>query len=215
MIPPVIVTGTGRSGTTTVARLLHEELGVAMAPSSNLFGRGGPGSEAGGTYEDVEVRRIHIEMHRGELTLPQMREEMLELAGVRSGHPWGWKDPRAAHVLGLHLQWFPGAVVVWCQRHVGDVAGSIHRWYGTSLPKALDETLDRWRQLHALLHHRLNVYPLSFDRRRSDEELLDELRAIGIGTPHHADCHSGGSFQPGSPAGHARDRLSGSGSGVK
>jgi len=179
---PVIVTGTGRSGTSTVARLLHEECGVAMAPSRELLAPAGPANPEG-VYEDLEVRQLHIDVKRGVLTLAEFRLEMMRLASVRAAKPWGWKDPRGSHVLGLHLQWFPGATIIWCQRSLPDVVRSIHRWYHTREPEAARETTDRWAQLHALLHHRLNVYPIRFDQHLPDAELAHELRAIVAPAP--------------------------------
>lgn len=181
--PPIIVTGTGRCGTSTVARILHTRLGVAMAPSEAVLEGKVPANPLG-TFEDVFIRSLHIDAERGRITLPEFRERMMKAAEERWHQPWGWKDPRASHVLGLHLQWFPGAIVIWCKRHLDAVTQSIHDHYGTDPARARRETARRNDQLRALLHHRLNVYPMDFDEHRDERELEQELRAIlEVGSP--------------------------------
>lgn len=181
--PPIIVTGTGRSGTSVTARILHTRLGVAMAPDDDLLDPGGQASP-GGTFEDVEIRQLHIEVQKGDLTLPGFRIRMLELARKRDHQLWGWKDPRACHVLGLHLQWFRGVTVIVCRRNLDSVTASVHRHYHTDPVTARREMARRSDQLEALLTWRVDVHWLGFDQRRSEEEL--ELQLLPIVAEHRA-----------------------------
>lgn len=123
---PVLVVGTGRSGTSVVARLLQEDLGIDM---------GGPGntereSNPGGDYEAQEFKRLDHQLRRGRITRTRFVGEVRR-AGARRTPPWGAKHPANAVHLDAWLEAFPEAVVVWAQRDHADTVASWRRWYGT------------------------------------------------------------------------------------
>lgn len=162
----ILVVGTGRCGTSTVARLLHEELGISMGERFDPPCPANPD----GIYEDLEFREIHVAFQRGLLTLPMLRARFGALV-ARRREPWGLKDPRLAHHLGLYLQWLEKPDVIWCHRDLDSVATSINRWYHTPVNKAHGESLDRWLQLQRVLQPHPRVLKIYFDTRRSEGDL--------------------------------------------
>lgn len=168
----IIVTGTGRSGTSTVARLLHERLGVRMGERFDPPSKSSPR----GSYEDLDFRELHVAFQRGTVGLPGFRRGVELLVGERT-EPWGFKDPRACHLLGLYLQWVSPIVIV-CERPVEQVVASLHRHYHTPVEEARRETIDRLQQLEAVLRWYPRERRVWMGEQRDEEELVEELRAI-------------------------------------
>lgn len=128
---PVLVVGTGRSGTSCVARLLEEELGVDMGGPGNLDRESNPR----GDYEDPELKDLDMAFRRGHVTRARFEAQLREIAADRAD-PWGAKHPANATHLDAWLDVFPGAVLIWARRDLEDTAQSWIRWYGTDPEKA-------------------------------------------------------------------------------
>jgi hypothetical protein len=140
-MPLVIVTGAGRSGTSAVARVLHES-GISMGDDL------GEASDANpeGYYEDMGVLWLH-ERLLTELGMTGLwrlgrwswrstvlavagrhRAEMQEMASKAGG---GWKDPRFAITLEAWLPVLPAPPkIVVCLRSPRAYADSTIRIYG-------------------------------------------------------------------------------------
>lgn len=116
--PPVVVVGTGRCGTSTVARFLAS-CGVDMG----------------------DVDEQHCECR----TIKAINQARIDTRGIgewanalyfqgwirgRSGEPWGFKDPRTAEFIDEYVRLFPGATYVWCTRKRENVIESLMRNYG-------------------------------------------------------------------------------------
>lgn len=147
-MPPLILIGMHRSGTTLVSRLLHD-LGVYMGADQTT-----------GTSESVRFRTLNTKiLLRRESTWfrPEPMQAVLADAAVvaeesawlvrqlasrkmrsywgsaaLAKHPpegcWGWKDPRSTITLPIWLQLFPQARILHVVRNGVDVAASlIHR----------------------------------------------------------------------------------------
>ncbi len=166
--PLIIVTGSGRSGTSAVARVLHESgvcMGTEFDPAAKL-------SEfnAVGYYEDIHVRDVN---QRIEATLgladthasqrwpwrsaalavaERYRDEMVTLVTRPVG---GWKDPRFCVTLEAWLPILPRRPkVVVCLRSpeaylhsVTRIVGLVRRemvewWWANNLRRALDVIRD-------------------------------------------------------------------------
>lgn len=143
---PVIVLGTGRSGTSVVARVLEERVGIAM---------GGPGEyrpeTPDGDWEDRVVRRATEQYHAGD----RSRESWAQALKVRalerggSGDPWGFKLPLLSLHLPELLDLFPHSRLVWAQRSIEDAAASFARAYGRPLGSCRNTVRRRWARLTA------------------------------------------------------------------
>jgi glycosyltransferase involved in cell wall biosynthesis len=148
--PPVIVIGSGRSGTAYVSRIL-EGLGIFMGkvqdPNAEAFHfirlNTALLSRAGVSWSNPEILAWLLEDERVRTeargwVLPRLRAPFgagylgwVNLLRYRSilgyDRPWGWKDPRNTFTLPLWLDLFPDAKVIHVLRHGADVAGSLWR----------------------------------------------------------------------------------------
>jgi len=139
---PICVAGMHRSGTSMVARLLHE-VGVYLGAESELIPPsqdnmdgymentrfvqindellirlgGSWGNPPPTTLDDLEKTDIRDLRNRAEVMLQNFR-----------GHePWGWKDPRNSLTLSFWMSLIDGVKVVVCLRHPSQVARSLYR----------------------------------------------------------------------------------------
>lgn len=149
-VPPTIIVGMHRSGTTILARLLSD-LGLFIGtrtsgPSEALFFlrlNRWLLREASTAWDRPEPARLlweHDEVRELvgrwlERILDSPRAAMflgwrryLRLGGITAlDRPWGWKDPRTTILLPLWLDRFPDARIVSIRRHGVDVADSLYR----------------------------------------------------------------------------------------
>ena len=139
--PLILVAGSGRSGTSATARVLHESgvrMGDELAQASDV--------NPDGFYEDMGVWRLHDRMF-AELGLSGMwsatrwpwRSTVLavafsyrdEMASLAAGALDGWKEPRFALTLEAWLPLLPvPPKVVVCLRSPAAYAESVTRVFG-------------------------------------------------------------------------------------
>lgn len=102
----ILVLGTGRSGTSDVARILHEECGVYMGSVFHL----GDKFNKKGYYEDMEFQTLHLSfymMHLDEVSEEKdpnrwkLWRERFEAQLDKRKEPWGLKDPGIADLPSL------------------------------------------------------------------------------------------------------------------
>jgi glycosyltransferase involved in cell wall biosynthesis len=146
--PPVIVIGSGRSGTAYVTRIL-EGLGVFMGANQDpnneafFFIRLNTMllAEAGVSWSNPEAFRLKLDDEGFRAQVRSQARSHLRSRGVtgylgwsrarryrsmgRFDQPWGWKDPRNTFTLPLWLDLFPDARVICVHRNGIDVAASL------------------------------------------------------------------------------------------
>ena len=142
-VPPLIVTGMARSGTSAATRLLQSaglDVGDELIPAND--------DNQVGFYEDISFVEFNQEvMAAGLAAEPELRprwmyaeridSELLEPLGGRAremvaargalGHPWGFKDPRTAALLDFWDAAAPGARYLFVYRPPWDVVDSMFR----------------------------------------------------------------------------------------
>lgn len=168
---PVLVLGTGRSGTSVVARVLHERLGVSMGERLP----GPSGANPRGAYEDLAFREIHIDHLAGRLSRQVLEARIEELIAAREP-PWGLKDPRLCHLLDVYLPRLPDAELVVCDRQIDACARSAARVTTASREEALGEMQTRKRKLDRAMNGRGHL-KLDMNARREEDELERTLTA--------------------------------------
>lgn len=91
----ILVLGTGRTGTSEVARILHDELGVSMGHAFHIGDEFNPK----GYYEDREAQALHLSFHMMNLDRTNYptpwrlwRERFKQFIDSKE-EPWGLKDP--------------------------------------------------------------------------------------------------------------------------
>lgn len=133
-VPPVVLTGMHRSGTSMMARFLNR-LGVHMGDDLLEAGAG----NKYGHFEDVAFLRFHEELltevggesmwaERPPPVDDAVRRRADSLAKEASRDvPWGWKDPRTTLFLDLWLDVFPDALFLFMVRDPMSVVDSLCR----------------------------------------------------------------------------------------
>jgi hypothetical protein len=124
---PWLVIGCGRSGTSTVARILHEHFKINMG--DNLV----PADDVNpkGYYEDETFHYANRKLTRGYGTLPEWfyfaQDEIKKR--YETGKPWGLKVNGLAYILGLFHLFIPDAHYIWVIRKVPLVVKSHVTWW--------------------------------------------------------------------------------------
>lgn len=149
-IPPVIIIGMHRSGTTMITQLLQRlglYLGWMLQENSEALFFVDRNDKlmnvCGGAWDHPEP--VENLVHHGQmrdLAVAQLRRDTESLRAVsylgprgflrqrtlsRINVPWGWKDPRNTYLLPLWLDLFPEAKIIHIYRHPMDVAKSLQR----------------------------------------------------------------------------------------
>lgn len=163
----ILVVGTGRCGTSIVAKLLHEH-GINMGSSF----RSSSEHENGSTYEDVACEQINRRFFSHETNYDQYLNELC-LYGRKRKEPWGVKHPAISYVLGIYLQVFD-PVIIRCLRDERAVIKSCMRCYDFSYKQA--ERLYRHRTiiLDSVLG-RVKHLEIDFTERLSENYILKRL----------------------------------------
>jgi len=191
-----IVTGAGRSGTSAVARVLHESgvrMGHEMAAASEV--------NPEGFYEDLNVvalnERILTEVGMNEPWRPERwpsrqavlnagtayREEMATLAHESVS---GWKDPRFAITLEAWLPALPlPPKVIVCLRSPQAYADSATRIYGLIKPaRAMREWARHYRRLLAVIRrYKLDATCLEYDALVEHSNGIVAALSLFVGQP--------------------------------
>jgi hypothetical protein len=187
--PLFIVTGAGRSGTSAVARVLHESglhMGRSMAAASE--------ANPEGFYEDLEVVELNERILTGigmndpwrQERWPSRaqvlaagaahRDDMATLARTGVG---GWKDPRFAITLEAWLPALPSKPkLIVCLRSPQAYADSSTRIYGLVKPaRAMREWARHYRRLLAIIRrHKLKATCVEYDALiEQPEEVVSAL----------------------------------------
>lgn len=167
----ILVVGAGRTGTSVVARVLEERLGVDM---------GGPGrvgaSVPDGDYEDKEFSAMALKLWKTEISADEWRMWALGKAEEKT-EPWGVKYPGHSEFMPTIIKTFPEAVWIWCQRDIWDTWQSWLRYFNLEPDEA-------WARLNyrnwAIQIAMLKVPHMEIDlTERVDEDTLE--RALGEG----------------------------------
>ncbi len=148
----ILVTGTGRSGTSTVAKVLHEH-GISMGTSFRASNQ----HDSGCTYEDLECKRINAMFLRHEINYNEYIEKLCVYGKQRGRNgEWGVKHPEICYVIGIYLQVF-SPIVIRCNKERENVVEECIACYGFSEKKAgslydtrtamLDSALARMKHL--------------------------------------------------------------------
>lgn len=179
----IIVTGSGRSGTSAVARLLHES---GLSAGHDLIDA--DESNAEGYFEERAIVGVndHILFDAGmkEWFAVASRRELLEAAAshesemralIRSATPV-WKDPRFCWTLEawLELMYLKPRLVV-CVRSPSEVVASTLKYYGQVSEEAVRHVEHRWtseytRLIEVIDELSLDVVCVEFEELHTDPE---------------------------------------------
>ena len=127
---PYLVLGTGRSGTSVVAGIMHNKMGIFMGHEFPPHNETNPD----GFWEDIEFYNANKEFVFGAIKYPTWQREVRRIILERQklNKPWGFKESRMAHLIGLYLGFFKKPKIIRCEREKELVIASLVRCYGFS-----------------------------------------------------------------------------------
>lgn len=162
----ILVVGTGRSGTTTVSRLLSQKCEISMGFRVNEDG------------EDLDFKDANQALLRNEMPFSVWIDVVLSQIDKRNreGHDWGLKDPRLCSLFGFYRQHIPDAKVIICHRSRGQVVASWVKAYGGRIADVSKIVAFRERMIKAIDAD----LSLDFSQQRSDDWVLEQLESIGV-----------------------------------
>lgn len=172
---PYIVVGTGRSGSSTVARILRNKMNIFMG---NKF-REPDEKNPGGFWEDVDFCSPNWRFLNGKITYQEWIEAIFATVADRMamGIPWGFKDPDGTHFLGLYISFFKNPKIIRCVRKKELVVPSMMRCFGHTR----EHSGEIWDMKELILDNILSgktYLSINFDeKRKPDEEIIEEIRS--------------------------------------
>lgn len=159
----ILVLGTGRSGTSTVARLLHTELGVSMGTRF----RDPDSANPKGYYEDLDFQEMHVNTIWDYDRRASLVDYLFE---IRKGL-WGFKDPRTPYFWRIYREHIGrDTKIIIATRAVHQIVISLRKNYGWSEKDSLNIIRER-REGIVQLTQGYDHLTIDFTDRRSDSEV--------------------------------------------
>lgn len=171
----ILVLGPGGSGTSSVARVLHERLGVSM-------GKKFTDAEH---YEDAFFVWQNLALLEGKTSLAKWQRDVNVYVRVECEEPWGFKCSRSYATVPLFKAMFPNARTIRTKRPMEKVIASFVR-LNRELIEANNGTYEQVREeirkREFLLDNAIGdgdatVY-FPAEGRLSDEEIEDTIRPV-------------------------------------
>lgn len=171
-----LVLGTGRSGTSTIARLLRDNLYTNMGK----YFRDPDQLNPQGYFEDLEFRNINIALLRGDKGQQEKLHQLITqknkcpLAG-QSKLAWGIKDPRIPQLWEYYQQYIDDDTkIIVATRDFEQIIKSMMHCYNWTRQDSINLMLARLYGINQLINNR-TVLTIDFSIKRNDEELIDVL----------------------------------------
>lgn len=173
--PTVIVVGTGRSGTSTVAKILHEDLGICMG---HFLKPGGP-ANPDGFYEDFLshglVRMLRTNDLAPETYLSVMNESHKDCRF------WGAKDPWFLYTSKEVRRELKPALCIICER---DFKQTMNSWAklqgGQFISQSNMKAMEKLTQERMVAMHGIGVdWPImrvDFSTHKDPDQLRENIR---------------------------------------
>ncbi len=169
----IIVLGTGRCGTSTIARLLHTKLNI---PMGERF-RPGDDSNLNGFYEDLDFRDLNHHVLNGNCS--GFEKELHCLVTKRQERwgddQWGVKDPRICNLWRWYKRY--DAQYIFCARRSQMVVRSMMANYDWSEKDSNRLVAFRLQGIERLLEGK-DALRIDFSTKRDESELTNLLKRI-------------------------------------
>lgn len=164
----ILICGSGRSGTSAVARVLHDA-GITMG--RDLIGA--DSSNAEGYYEERAVIELNDAILRDagllewfstasrESVRAAARDHIDAMRALADAATPGWKDPRFSWTLEAWLEVLPVRPrIIVCLRSPAEVVASTLRYYGLDGDEAARAAAHTWRSQYERLLEIIDAYAL-------------------------------------------------------
>jgi hypothetical protein len=174
----VFVVGTGRCGTSSVARILHHNLQIPMGDKF-CHSESTATNNPLGNFEDFPLYQCDIDLVRGKYTWPKFMDALSE--NIRNKPDvWGYKSPLLSYWLYDYLQFVVDRpAIIWCRRDLELCIESSQRCYGWTEQVSRSEISRRWKRINLMLgglkHHTIDF---TEEEITPDEEIEKFLRGV-------------------------------------
>jgi hypothetical protein len=179
---PVIVIGCARTGTSAVARVLHENMNVSMGIEFKPYDWRTPE----GHYEDKYIKLYNAKFLDGRIALPELMDFYREYSTTRItlNNLWGFKDPKVSHpaLLGYLIGfygYFGTPFFIRCNRSKQLVIKSAIRCFGITESNAIESYDVINKSMDTLLEGRKHL-AIDMTERLSDKEIEKRIREGGF-----------------------------------
>lgn len=169
-----LVLGTGRSGTSVIARLLHNNLNIDMGK----YFRDPDQLNPKGYFEDLEFRNINAALLNGDKS---QQRKLYQLIVQKNEFPpsgklaWGIKDPRIPQLWEYYQQYINNETkIIVVTRDLEQIIKSMMYCYNWTRQDSINLILTRLYGINQLINNRI-VLTIDFSIKRNDKELIDVL----------------------------------------
>lgn len=166
----IIVLGPGRSGTSTVARILHNHLGISMGVRFREPNEANPS----GYFEDLDFRDLNEAILTNKLDPMVQNYEIGQLFRKRQ-EPWGIKDPRISQLYFDYGKYVCNAQFIVAMRKPQLIVRSMMQCYGWSEKESKQLLIIRLDGISKLLEGHEALY-IDFSIKREDKELINLIQ---------------------------------------
>lgn len=171
---PWIVTGIGRSGTSTVAKILSTRFNIIMG----LQFSGPTKNNPEGLWEDLHFKEANKAFIFGDITYKYWLRLISEITEDRAkpGIEWGFKDPNAAFILGLYIGMFYKPNIIWCHRDKDLICKSFKKCYGWDKEQTEEYYRIKYNTVKRILRSYDNYLKIDFKTDRlTDEDIIQRI----------------------------------------
>lgn len=175
--PEVVVVGTGRSGTSTVARILHERIGVCMGHYLKSPGSANPE----GYYEDYLEHGLMLMVAQDITGIDELMRCVSQ--SHKDCERWGFKDPWFIHLPQQAMKMINPRVVIRTWRPLEATVKSWMRKEITAGRMVDEDKADKFSKIclqrEMMMDEKLDIFDvltIRFDKQIPDGEIEKAIR---------------------------------------
>ena len=169
---PVVIVGTPRSGTSTVARIMHEYFGICMGTAWYNQVESNPA----GNFEDKDLVDTNQDFIEDRITLSQWEFRLMKFFHKmeKLGGPWGFKDPRMIRLVGAVLPYFKKCTIIRTYRPAELCVPSRVKYLGWSHKSSSVSYVMDMATLDRLLSHYEHI-KIDFTEQLNDIDIIKSI----------------------------------------
>ena len=135
-------------------------------------------SNPDGFWEDIDFYNLNTQFVSGKMDFSEFIKNVWQVIISRKmmAIPWGFKESRMGHLIGLYVGFFDNPKIIWCRRNPELVIKSMMKWYcwpeerATHIWRTREKTIER-------VTSGKDVLEIAFGSERiSDEDIWKQIK---------------------------------------